>query len=241
MTTLSRPSPTARPATRAAVPVSTCSRDDIRILAETLVDEPPNLIAAALSLAPATITNAVLREWSIPKRIQVIRELSQLKRLDRQTSLCLLAGLSEKIQSAKRQRELDRSNSAHLANILGYCDEPTKQRMLRRLSVDDPELLPRVAPQVFLFSEIVHLNDKQLATLLRHIDIGTLAIAMQRTSTETFSRVIALLTPHGAWKLSEEMEYQHASTAKEIADARGTIGKIARDLGLHSISDHVTA
>jgi flagellar motor switch protein FliG len=117
-----------------------------------------------------------------------------------------------------------------LAEILNHTDRPTERNVLDSLTETDEELAAEVRRLLFVFEDIVKLDDRSIQLVLREADQKDLALALRGVSDEVKGRVLNNMSERGAQMLLEEMEYQPPQRKRVVEEAQGRIVAIVRRL-----------
>jgi flagellar motor switch protein FliG len=117
-----------------------------------------------------------------------------------------------------------------LAEILNHTDRPTERNVLDSLTETDEELAAEVRRLLFVFEDIVKLDDRSIQLVLREADQKDLALALRGVPDEVKERVLSNMSERGAQMLLEEMEYQPPQRKRIVEEAQGRIVAIVRRL-----------
>ncbi|HEX3802920.1 MAG TPA: flagellar motor switch protein FliG [Solirubrobacteraceae bacterium] len=117
-----------------------------------------------------------------------------------------------------------------LAEILNHTDRPTERNVLDSLTETDEELAAEVRRLLFVFEDIVKLDDRSIQLVLREADQKDLALALRGVGEEVKTAVLQNMSERGAQMLLEEMEYQPPQRKRIVEEAQGRIVAIVRRL-----------
>jgi flagellar motor switch protein FliG len=117
-----------------------------------------------------------------------------------------------------------------LAEILNHADRSTERTVLDALTESDEELASEVRRLLFVFEDIVKLDDRSIQLVLREADQKDLALALRGVSEEVKERILQNMSERGAQMLVEEMEYQPPQRKRVVEEAQGRIVAIVRRL-----------
>ncbi len=117
-----------------------------------------------------------------------------------------------------------------LAEILNHADRPTERNVLDSLTESDEELAAEVRRLLFVFEDVVKLDDRSIQLVLREADQKDLALALRGVSEDVRDRVLQNMSERGAQMLLEEMEYQPPQRKRIVEEAQGRIVAIVRRL-----------
>jgi flagellar motor switch protein FliG len=117
-----------------------------------------------------------------------------------------------------------------LADILNQVDRSTERNVLDSLSDADEELGEEVRRLLFVFEDIVKLDDRAIQMVLREADQKDLALALRGVSDDVKQIILSNMSERGAEMLLEEMEFQPPQRKKVVEDAQGRMVAIVRRL-----------
>jgi flagellar motor switch protein FliG len=95
-----------------------------------------------------------------------------------------------------------------VAEVLNLVDRGTEKGILEGLETDDPDLVESIRRLMFVFEDILLVNDKGIQAVLKEIDNDELALALKTASDRTQARRCSRTCPSGRPSLiKEDMEY----------------------------------
>jgi flagellar motor switch protein FliG len=117
-----------------------------------------------------------------------------------------------------------------LAQILNSADRGTERNILERLTEANSDLAEKVRALLFVFEDIITLDDRSIQLILKDVDAKDLALALRGTSEEVKEKILANMSQRGAEMLAEEMEYMPPQRRKNVEEAQSKIIAIVRRL-----------
>jgi flagellar motor switch protein FliG len=102
--------------------------------------------------------------------------------------------------------------------------------VLDTLTENDEELGAEVRRLLFVFEDVVKLDDRAIQLVLREADQKDLALALRGVPSFVKDRILANMSERGAQMLSEEMAYQPPQRRRVVEEAQGRIVAIVRRL-----------
>lgn len=144
----------------------------------------------------------------------------------------------EQVESVLKKRVslvLDREYASvggaeFLAKILAGVDRGVERIILDRLAEDNPELAAEVRNLLFVFEDIVKLDDRALQRILREVDFRDLALALRGCSEELKTRIYKNLSTRATEMLKDEMEVAGPVRLRAVDEAQQRIVDIVRRL-----------
>lgn len=117
-----------------------------------------------------------------------------------------------------------------IVNILNFTDRSTEKSILERLEEDDPELAEEIKNKMFVFEDIVLLDDRAVQKVLREVDTSVLAKALKAVDEEVKEKIFKNMSKRAAQLLKEEMEFMGPIRLRDVEEAQQQIVNIIRRL-----------
>jgi flagellar motor switch protein FliG len=138
--------------------------------------------------------------------------------------------IRQKLDSVVQQEYSVAGGVKSLAEILNHVDRSTERNVLDTLGETDEELAAEVRRLLFVFEDVVKLDDRAIQLILREADQKDLALALRGVDDDVKDRILANMSERGAQMLVEEMEYQPPQRKRVVEEAQGRIVAIVRKL-----------
>jgi flagellar motor switch protein FliG len=117
-----------------------------------------------------------------------------------------------------------------LAAILNASNRTTERNILEHLATEDAAIAEQVRSLLFVFEDILKLDDRAIQMVLRDIESKDLGLAMRGASEELREKILANMSQRGAEMLREEMEYMPPQRRKVVEEAQSKIVATIRRL-----------
>jgi flagellar motor switch protein FliG len=214
------------------VPFSFARELDPTQLVSFLSNEHPQTVALILSYVPADKASGVLAQ--LPPVIQGEVAL-RIARMDRTTPEVVKEVedlMQRKLASVLSQRsEMKQAGGpASLVKLLKTVDRAAERSILETLDRLDPKLAEEVRKQMFVFENIVQLDDRSIQRVLRDVDTKDLSIALKGASEEVRRRILKNMSERAAAMLEEDMAVMGPVRIRNVEQAQGNIVNIIRQL-----------
>ena len=148
------------------------------------------------------------------------------------------AAVIEQLEQAMRQRLTRRATASTpsaggtktLAGILNHADRALERNVLENLASSDSELAEKVRGMLFVFEDIVKLEERAVQQVLREVDQKDLVLALRGAPEDVKEVVLTNMSERGAAMLKEEMEIQQPQRKSDIDEAQSRIVAVVRQL-----------
>lgn len=117
-----------------------------------------------------------------------------------------------------------------VVEVLNRVDRTTEKSILEALEVDNPELAEEIKRRMFVFEDIVLLDDRSLQMVLREVDNKDLSLALKATPAEVSEKVYKNMSSRAADMLREEIEFMGPVKIRDVEEAQQKIVGVIRVL-----------
>ena len=205
-------------------------KTDASQLLSFIQDEHPQTIALILSyLSPgqaAMIISALPpdRQADVAKRIAVMDRTSPdvIKEVE--------SILETKLASLVNQDYTIIGGVDKVVDILNSTDRSTEKHIMETLEIDDPELEDEIRKKMYVFEDILLLDDRSIQRVLRDVDNNELALALKGANEEVQNAIFNNLSKRLAEMIKDDMEFMGPVRMKDVEEAQQKIVNIIRKL-----------
>jgi len=117
-----------------------------------------------------------------------------------------------------------------VVEVLNNVDRGTEKTIIEALEEEDPELAEEIKKRMFIFEDIVLLDDKAIQKVLREIDNQELAKALKAVDTEVQEKIFRNMSKRAVALLREDMDFMGPIRLKDVEDAQQKIVNVIRKL-----------
>ena len=117
-----------------------------------------------------------------------------------------------------------------LAEILNMIDGTSAEQIIEEIEENDPDLAEEIRQNMFVFDDIVLVDDRGLQKVLRSVESQELAVALKAATDEVKEKIFHNMSERATEILKEEMEVSGAIRIKDVTDAQQKITKIVQDM-----------
>jgi len=117
-----------------------------------------------------------------------------------------------------------------IVGILNTVDRGTEKHIMESLEIEEPELADEIRKKMFVFEDILLLDDRAIQRVLRDVDNNDLAVALKGANEEVQGVIFKNLSKRLAAMIKEDMEYMGPVRMKDVEEAQQKIVSIIRKL-----------
>lgn len=193
-------------------------------------DEHPQTIAMILSyLAPAQ-SSMIL--GALPPELQadVAKRIALMDRTSPEVIKEVERVLERRLSSLLNQDYTIAGGVDATVAILNAVDRGTEKRIMESLEIDEPELAEEIRKKMFVFEDILLLDDRAIQRVLRDVDNSTLGVALKGANEEVQACVFRNMSSRLASMIKEDMDFMGPVRMKDVEEAQQQIVAVIRKL-----------
>lgn len=172
-----------------------------------ITEEHPQTIALIMSHLPSQMAAELLSGLPSNKQLEVIRRVANMEQTSPEVIADVERTLQGRMTSTFNQQLEKRGGVPMVAQILNVTDRMTNKGILESLEQHDAELADEIRRLMFVFDDLLKLDDKSIQTLLKEVDNSQWAVALKGASDDIRQKIFANLSQRAAEMLKEEMEF----------------------------------
>jgi flagellar motor switch protein FliG len=218
-------------ATAMQLPFQFLHRADPRQLLSFISGEHPQVIAVVLAHLTSDKATLVLSGLEQERQADVAHRLAVMDRVSPDTLKELERVLERKMGSVLQPMDVSKIGGLDpLIQIINRSDRATERLIVEGLQARDPELAEEVKSRMFMFEDILMLENRDLQQVLRQVEGADLAPAMKGISEELRVKITSNMSERAAETLLEEIELLGPVLLRQVEEAQQKIIQIIRRL-----------
>ena len=193
-------------------------------------DEHPQTIALILAYLPASQAAAVVSALAPEKQADVAKRIAMMDRTSPDVIKEVEKILEKKLASLVNQDYTIVGGVDSIVNILNTVDRSTEKHIMENLEIEEPELADEIRRKMFVFEDILLLDNRAIQTVLREVENNELAVALKNANEDVQKVIFDNLSSRLASMIKEDMEFMGPVRLKDVEDAQQKIVNIIRKL-----------
>jgi len=199
-------------------------------LATSFQNENPQLIALIMAYLKPEHSAQVLNYLPPEVQAQVAVKIADMDTTNPEILSEIEKIVESKFSSVVVQDFSKAGGVESLANILNRADRATERNVIELLEVQNPQLAEEVRELMFVFEDIVNLEDRAIQRILREVDTKDLAMSLKGTKEDVKEKIFKNMSERAQAMLRDEMEYMGPVRAKEVQENQSKIVGVIRTL-----------
>ncbi len=193
-------------------------------------NEHPQTIALIMAYLQPEQSAIILSSLPSDLQIDVARRIATMDRTSPDVIKDVERILERKLSSLVTQDFTAAGGVDSIVELLNRADRTTERTIIEALEVQDPELAEEIKKRMFVFEDIVLLDDRSLQLVLREIETKDLGLALKAVSAEVSSKVYKNMSKRAADMLREEIEFMGPVRIRDVEEAQQKIVNVIRRL-----------
>ena len=190
--------------------------------------EHPQTIAFVLAQLNPSQASTILADLPPELQAEVVLRFSSMERVSPETISSVEAVLESRIDFSQTTSKLGGVKS--IAEILNLIGQSAERSILSKINERAPELATEIKNLMFVFEDIITLDDRSIQKVLKEVDNKELALALKHIAGETKTKIFTNLSERAVNLIKEDMEYMGPVRLKDVEDAQQRIVDIIRRL-----------
>ena len=193
-------------------------------------DEHPQTIAMILSYLSPAQSAMILGALTPEKQADVAKRIAKMDRTSPDVIKEVERVLERKLSSLINQDYTIVGGVDAIVGILNTVDRGTEKHIMESLEIEEPELADEIRKKMFVFEDILLLDDRAIQRVLRDVDNNDLAVALKGANEEVQNVIFKNLSKRLAAMIREDMEFMGPVRMKDVEEAQQKIVGIIRKL-----------
>ena len=205
-------------------------KTDASQLLNFIQDEHPQTIALILSYLGPAQSAMVISALAPERQSDVAKRIATMDRTSPDVIKEVEKILESKLANLVNQDYTIIGGVDHVVEILNTVDRGTEKHIMETLEIEDPELAEEIRKKMFVFEDILLLDDRAIQRVLRDVDNNDMAIALKGANEEVQNVIFNNMSKRLAVMIKEDMEFMGPVRMKDVEEAQQKIVSTIRKL-----------
>lgn len=203
---------------------------DASQLLNFIQDEHPQTIALILSYLPAGQAAQIISALPPDRQADVAMRIATMDRTSPDVIKEVERVLETKLASLVNQEYNVIGGVDAVVEILNTVDRGTEKHIMESMEIEEPELADEIRKKMFVFEDILLLDDRAIQRVLRDVDNNDLALALKGANEQVQTAIFNNMSKRLAVMIKEDMEFMGPVRMKDVEEAQQKIVNIIRKL-----------
>lgn len=188
-----------------------------------LRNEAPQTMALIVANLHTTLAAQVLAQLEESEQAEVALRIARMSDTSPEVTREVEQVIRQKLSNVLSEEYAAAGGVESLAEILNNADRATERNVIENIAQRNQELADEIRALLFVFEDIVKLDDRGVQQVLKEIDTKDLALALRGVADEVREKVLSNMSQRGAEMLQEEIEYMPPQRRAVVEEAQGRI------------------
>jgi flagellar motor switch protein FliG len=211
-------------------PFSFLQKAESENLLTFIQDEHPQTIALILAHLPSQKASEILVGLPGQKQIEVVKRIANMEQTNPDVIKEVERGLEHRLSDIVSQTFEKAGGVDTVAEILNLADRSTEKGIMEGLEAEDPDLVEQIRRLMFVFEDILLVNDKGIQAVLKEVENEELSLALKTASQELKDKILKNMSERAAQLIQEDMQYMGPVRVSDVESAQQKIVDVVRRL-----------
>jgi len=193
-------------------------------------DEHPQTIALILAHLKPAKASEILVGLAGQKQVEVVKRIANMEQTNPEVIKEVERGLEHRLSAMISQTFEKAGGVDTVAEMLNLADRSTEKSIMEGLEAEDPDLVEQIRRLMFVFEDIMMVNDKGIQSMLKEVDNDDLALALKTASQDLKDKIFKNMSERAAQLIKEDMEYMGPVRVSDVEAAQQKIVDVVRRL-----------
>lgn len=205
------------------VPFEFLKRADPQQLFSFIQNEHPQTIAVILAYMSTTQAATIISKLPADLRGEVAERIAAMDQTPPEVIRNVERVLEKKVSNVINTEMSKAGGPKALVDLLGRVDRQTERLILDSLTENNPELAEEVKNMMFVFEDIVQLDDRAVQSILKEVDTKDLATALKGVKSDVQEKIFRNMSERAVNMLKEDMEFMGPVKMRTVEEAQQKI------------------
>ena len=203
---------------------------DDKSLFSALQNERPQTIALVLSYVEPDKAAGVISQLDEKRQIQVVESMAKIESVSPVAVKIIEAEMRKKFSSIVTNANVKVGGIDYVADVMNNIDRASEKNIFDGLAAYDQELADEIRKRMFVFEDIITMDDRSVQRFVRDCDPRDLVLALKTANEEVSKKLLSNMSTRMAQNIRDDLEITTNVKLKDVEDAQQRIVDIIRDL-----------
>lgn len=206
------------------------NKADEKSLYAALQHERPQTIALVLSYVDPEKSAAVIEELDPDRQMKVVENIANMESASPAAVKIIEAEMEKKFTNLMATNNVKVGGVDYVASIMNNLDRSSEKGIFDRLTAHNAELADEIRKRMFVFEDIISMDDRSVQRFVRDCDPRDLVLALKGSNAEVANKIFANMSTRMAQSIRDDLEITSNVRIRDVEEAQQRIVSIIRDL-----------
>ncbi|MDE7221036.1 MAG: flagellar motor switch protein FliG [Oscillospiraceae bacterium] len=203
---------------------------DVKSLYSALQNERPQTMALVLSYVDPSKAAGVIEQLPPERQVRVVESIATMESASPAAIKIIEAEMEKKFSSMLTTSNVKVGGIDYVAGIMNNLDRSSEKAIFDRLGVDNADLADEIRKRMFVFEDIVTMDDRSVQRFVRDCDPRDLVLALKSANGDVSNKLFMNMSARMAESIRDDLEITTNVRMKDVEDAQQRIVSVIRDL-----------
>lgn len=206
------------------------TRMDTKNLFSVLQHERPQTIALILSYIDSGQAAELISELPEEKRLKVVESIARMESASPDAIKIVEAQLMKKFDNILTTDFTTIGGIDYIADVMNHMDRSNEKYIFDAMGKDDPELADAIRKKMFVFEDIMTMNDRSIQRFIRDCDMKDIVYALKNANAEMLQLFYSNMSTRMAETIQSDLEVTVNVRLRDVEEAQQRIVNLIRKL-----------
>ena len=203
---------------------------DVKALFSALQNERPQTMALVLSYVDPDKAAGVIEQLEPRRQIRVVEAIATMESASPTAIKTIEAEMERKFSSIITQSNVKVGGIDYVADIMNNLDRSSEKSIFDGLSAHNADLADEIRKRMFVFEDIITMDDRSVQRFVRDCDPRDLVLALKTANADVANKLFSNMSSRMAESIRDDLEVTTNVRMKDVEDAQQRIVGVIRDL-----------
>ena len=203
---------------------------DVKSLYSALQNERPQTMALVLSYVDPDKAAGVIEQLQAERQVRVVEALATMESASPAAIKIIEAEMERKFSNIITSSNVKLGGVDYVASIMNNLDRSSEKAIFDHLGMENAELADEIRKRMFVFEDIVTMDDRSVQRVLRDCDPRDLVLALKTANNDVANKLFTNMSARTAETIRDDLEITTNVRMKDVEDAQQRIVGVIRDL-----------
>ena len=203
---------------------------DVKSLYSALQNERPQTMALVLSYVDPSKAAGVVEQLPPERQVRVVEAIATMESASPAAIRIIEAEMERKFSTMMTTSNIKLGGVDYVADIMNNLDRSSEKAIFDRLGVNNAELADEIRKRMFVFEDIITLDDRSVQRVIANCDQRDVVLALKSANGEVSNKMFMNMSARMAEAVRDDLEITTNVRMKDVEDAQQRIVGVIRDL-----------
>ena len=206
------------------------NKADVKSLFSALQSERPQTIALVLSYVDSDKAAGVIAQLEEAKQVQVVESIAKIESVSPAAIKIVEAEMSKKFSNIITSTNVKVGGIDYVADVMNNLDRTSEKNIFDGLAEHDGELADEIRKRMFVFEDIITMDDRSVQRFVRDCDPRDLVLSLKTANSEVANKLFTNMSTRMAQSIRDDLEITTNVRIRDVEEAQQRIVGIIRGL-----------